>query len=75
MNNLTKAQYRWLEWLNAHGGKAWPKGLVLIPASGHDQTNSAAAISFVNLVAKGAIEGGPNGCLQITDYGRRLLTP
>lgn len=75
MSSLTTTQFRWLQWLEAHGGKAWPRRQFLVPASGDDKTSSAAAICFVNLVAKGAVQGGPNGCLEITEYGRRLLTP
>lgn len=73
MSTLTTTQFRWLQWLAAKGGKAWPKGVVIVDAQGA-RTNSAATLSFVHLVAKGAVTGR-DGYLEITDYGRRLLTP
>lgn len=69
---LTSAQFSWLQWVDRHGGKCYPRGVRL--QAGDDWTSSAAAISFVNLVAKGAL-AGRDGYLEITEYGRRLLTP
>jgi hypothetical protein len=69
---LTATQFQWLQWVDRHGGKAYPDGLKL--RAGNDHSNTGAAISFVNLVAKGALTGR-DGYLEITDYGRRLLTP
>lgn len=69
---LTATQFRWLHWLNQHGGKAMPRGLKI--AAGNAETNAGAAICFVNLIVKGAITM-KDGHLEITDYGRRLLTP
>lgn len=69
---LTATQFRWLQWLEKQGGRGQPKGLKI--AAGDEETNTGAAISFINLVAKGAVVGR-DGYLEITDYGRRLLTP
>lgn len=69
---LTATQFAWLQWVYRHGGKCSPNGVRV--KAGDDWTSQAAAISFVNLVAKGAL-AGRDGYLEITDYGRRLLTP
>ena len=73
MMTLTRTQHLWLEWLDRHGGRCRPCGQKLMAVNG-TCTNTAAAISFVNLVAKGAV-AGRDGYLEITEYGRRLLAP
>lgn len=74
MSNLTKTQFRWLQWLAHHGGRAVPMGLKVKIAGSEEETNTGAAISFLNLVSKGAV-AGRDGYLEITDYGRRLVSP
>lgn len=70
--NLTKAQFGYLQWIEREGGVATlERGGVVC---GDTKSSNASAISFLNLVAKGALEG-KDGKLVITDYGRRLLTP
>lgn len=71
--NLTKSQLQWLEWMSRNGGVATlERGGVVCGDGG--KTPNASSISFLNLVAKGAIEG-KDGKLVITDYGRRVLSP
>lgn len=69
---LSTRQFQWLQWIAQHGGKAYPQGLKL--RAGNDTSSAAAAVTFVHLCAKGALVGR-DGYLEITDYGRRLLTP
>lgn len=71
---LTSTQFHWLQWLAKHGGKAVPYGLKIRIVGSEEETNASASVSFIHLVAKGAI-AGINGRLEITDYGRRLLKP
>lgn len=69
---LTKSQHQYLAWLQQGGGVAHlERGAVVC---GGEKTANASAISFLNLVVKGALEA-KDGKLVITDYGRRLLTP
>lgn len=69
---LTKSQFGYLQWIAREGGVATlERGGV---TCGDIRTSNASAISFLNLVAKGALEG-KDGKLTITDYGRRLLSP
>ena len=70
MSALTNAQWHWLQWLYKHGGVAKLRGAHVV--IGEQKSNSAASLAFLNLVAKGAVEGS-NGELRITDYGKRLL--
>lgn len=72
---LSKTQHRYLHMLLADGGGiATLEGLAL--RIGPHKTTTGAAISFLNLVAVGAVEGGAKDrTLRITDYGRRLLSP
>lgn len=67
---LSDRQIDWLNWLYTHGGVGYCKGQLV--HAGEARSNSASAISFLNLVAKGAIEGR-DGALRLTDYGRRCL--
>lgn len=70
--NLTKAQMGYLEWIAREGGVATlERGGVVV---GGVKSANAAAISFLNLVVKGALEG-KDGKLVITDYGRRVVSP
>lgn len=70
--NLTKAQFGYLQWIGREGGVATlERGAV---CCGGNKSSNASAISFLNLVVKGALEA-KDGKLVITDYGRRLLTP
>ena len=70
--NLTKSQFFWLGWVQRNGGIAHcDRGMV---AAGNERSSNASAISFLNLVCKGALEA-KDGKLVLTDYGRRLLTP
>lgn len=70
--NLTKAQMGYLEWIAREGGEATlERGGVVC---GGNRSSNASAISFLNLVVKGAL-AAKDGKLVITDYGRRLLTP
>lgn len=70
---LTPTQFRWLLWLAEHGGRASIHGVHIVANNG-DRTNGMAALPFLNLVAKGCVEGRVNE-LQITDYGKRMLKP
>lgn len=70
--SLTKAQFGYLQWIDREGGMATlERGGVVC---GGNKSSNASAISFLNLVVKGALEA-KDGKLVITDYGRRLLTP
>lgn len=69
---LTTTQHYYLHKLREVGGVARCHGLAV--KLGEEKSSTAAAISFLNLVQIGAIEG-KGGALHITDYGRRLLTP
>lgn len=67
---FTDTQVQWLSWLQQHGGVGYlQRGRVV--AAG-EESNMGCAISFLNLVAKGAIEA-QHGRLVVTDYGRRVL--
>lgn len=68
---FTPKQFEALVWLKVNGGRARPAGLRLIAENG-EETNTAAAIAFLNLCAKGAVAGS-GGFLTITEYGERLL--
>lgn len=69
---LSATQHAYLQWLHDNGGRAELRGAYLI--AGSKKTNCQASLPFLHLCQKGAIEG-KDGYLQITDYGRRLLTP
>lgn len=69
---LTKTQHYYLDLLDKSGGVCQCEGLAV--RIGEQKSSTGAAISFLNLVANGAIEGKA-GKLLITDYGRRLLRP
>jgi hypothetical protein len=67
---LTKSQFEWLQWVYCNGGIArLERGAVVC---GETKSPNASAISFLNLVAKGALEGR-GGQLLITDYGKRCF--
>lgn len=69
---LTKAQFGYLAWIEREGGKATlERGAVVVNGA---KSSNASAISFLNLVVKGALEA-KNGQLVITAYGRRLVKP
>lgn len=70
MAKLSETQHEWLEWLHRNGGSGYIEKQWVI-AQGN-KSLFGSAISFLNLVAKGAIEG-KDGRLVITDYGRRCL--
>lgn len=70
---LTGTQFKWLRWLDEHGGTATIYGTHIVAGNG-DKTNGVAALPFLNLVAKGCVIGRALE-LQITEYGKRVLTP
>jgi len=70
---LTGKQFQWLRWLDEHGGRAVVRGTYIVAQNG-DKTNGMAALPFLNLVAKGCVQGRALE-LQITDYGKRVLSP
>lgn len=72
--DLTSSQFRMLQWLDDHGGTAVCAGVRIKALETGDYTHASSAICFLNLVIKGAIQGA-NGQLQITEYGKRLLSP
>jgi hypothetical protein len=67
---FTGTQIRWLKWLHENGGAGMPQGLFVV--AGEERSGTGAAISFLNLVVKGALEV-KNHRLVITGYGRRLI--
>lgn len=69
---LTNSQFIKLQWIQKHGGKAYLEGLHM--RAGNDTASAAAAITFLHLVAKGALSAR-EGHFEITEYGKRLLTP
>lgn len=69
---LTDVQHRWLQWLRDHGGVARMNGQHLVAQGA--RTNLAASVSFMHLIAKGAVEA-KGGEFVITEYGLRCLTP
>jgi hypothetical protein len=73
--NLTSSQFRLLQWLDNHGGKAVSTGVRIQAIETGDYTHASCAISFLNLVLKGAVQGNKDGQLEITEYGKRILSP
>jgi hypothetical protein len=70
---LTPAQHRHLAWFAAHGGMGYLKhSRICCGENRENQTNTAASLPFLALVAAGAVEGYAGG-LRITEYGLRMV--
>ena len=68
--SLTETQFKWLRWLHDNGGIARLERNKVV--CGERKSTNAAAISFLNLVAKGCLLPH-EGRLFVTRYGKRCL--